>query len=157
MIDALEFHGRANDYVGALWFYELTRVGHQCASGTITFTGSPDPTLITEIHIGRTDQSAGTQNVIEHLNLIGDTVETLAKAFELELNRGYTAIRAQAAGNQLTIYSRSMGSDGNAITLATSPATTNLTIRVSGLTLSGGTDGNWRTDLLATPRLNRAV
>ncbi len=157
MINSLGMHGRVNHYVGALWFYELVRVGHQYASGTITFTGSPDPNMITQVILGRTDQPASTQNVIEHLNLTGDTVSTLALAFELELNRGYTAIRAQASGNQLTIYSRSMGADGNAITIATSPNTTNLTIQVSGPTLTGGTDGNWYTDLQAVPRVNRAA
>src|SRR5277367_6887854 len=57
-----------------------------------------------------------------------------------------------------------MGTDGNAITVATSAATTNLTITISGTTtisgvtvFSGGVDGNWYTDLEATPRLNRAV
>ncbi len=157
MINSLGFGGRVNHYVGALWFYELTRVGHRYASATITFTGTPDENLITQIILGRTDQPPSAQNIIEHLDLIGDTVETLAKAFELELNRGYTAIRAEASGNQLTIYSRSMGLDGNAITVATSPSTTNLTIQTSGATFSGGTDGDWRTDLGATPRLNRAV
>jgi hypothetical protein len=157
MINSLGFRGRVNHYVGALWFYELVRAGHQYASGTITFSGLPDANTITQIIIGRTDQPTSTQNVIQHLNLVGDTTETLAKAFELELNRGYTAIRAQATGSQLTIYSRSMGVDGNAITIATSANTTNLTIQISGPTLSGGVDGDWRTDLQATPRLNRAA
>ena len=31
--------------------------------------------------------------MIEHLNLLGDTVETLVLAFELLINDGYTAIR----------------------------------------------------------------
>jgi hypothetical protein len=157
MINSLGFRGRVNHYVGALWFYELARVGHQYASGTITFSGVPDQNLITQIIIGRTDQPTSTQNVVQHLNLIGDSTDTLAKAFELELNRGYTAIRAQATGGQLTIYSRSMGVDGNAITIATSANTSNLTIQISGPTLTGGVDGTWRTDLEATPRLNRAA
>ena len=157
MINSLGMHGRVNHYVGALWFYELVRTGHQYASGTITFTGSPDPNLITQLIIGRTDHPESAPNIIQHLNLIGDTVETLAIAFGLELNRGYTAIRAAVSGNQLTIYSRSMGDDGNLITIATSPDTTNLTIEVSGPTLAGGADGDWRTDLQASPRLNRAV
>ncbi len=135
MIHSLGMHGRVNHYVGALWFYELVRTGHEYASGTITFTGAPDPSLITQIIIGRTDESSSTDNTIEHLNLIGDTVETLALAFALELNRGYTAIRATATGNQLTIYSRSMGFDGNAITISTSPDTDHLTISApAGLT-----------------------
>src|SRR5690242_17735338 len=108
IVNTLGFQGRANHYAGALWFYELVRSGHQYASGTITFSGVPDANQITQVLIGRTDQPS-TQNVIEHLNLPGDSAETVAKAFELELNRGYTAIRAQASGNQLTIYSRSMG------------------------------------------------
>ncbi|HYL37170.1 MAG TPA: hypothetical protein VEV17_14735 [Bryobacteraceae bacterium] len=157
IINTLGFRGRVNHYVGALWFYELIRVGHQYASGTVTFTGTPDANLITQIILGRTDQPPSTQNVIEHLDLIGDTAETLAKAFELELNRGYTAIWARADRNQLTIYSRSMGADGNAITLAASASTANLSIQISGPTLAGGVDGDWRTDLQATPRLNRAV
>jgi hypothetical protein len=157
MINSLGFHGRVNHYAGALWFYELTRAGHQYALATVTFSGFPDPNLITQIILGRTDQPPTTQNIIEHLNLIGDTTVTLATAFELELNRGYTAIRAQATGSQLTIYSRSMGADGNAITISASANTTNLTIVVSGSTLAGGVDGDWRSDLQATPRLNRAA
>jgi hypothetical protein len=157
LTNSLGLRGRVNHYAGALWFYELTRAGHQYAQGTITFSGTPDHDQITQIYIGRTDQPPSTTNVINHLNLIGDTTETLAKAFELELNRGYTAIRATATGNQLAIYSRSMGMDGNAITLASSPATANLSIQMSGATLSGGTDGNWRTDLAAMPGINRAA
>jgi len=157
MINSLGFHGRVNHYAGALWFYELNCAGQQYASGTITFSGSPDANLITEIMIGRADQPTVPPNVIQHLNLDWDTTETLATAFALELNRGYTAIRAQASGSQLTIYSRTMGTDGNEVTIATSANTTNLTIVTSGSTLSAGADGNWRTDLGATPRLNRAA
>jgi len=157
MVYSLGFRARVNHYVGALWFYELTCVGQQYASATIMFSGSPDPNLITEIILGRTGQPSSTDNTIEHLNLIGDTTTTLATAFALELNRGYTAVWAQASGSQVTIYSRSMGTDGNAITIATSANTTDLTITTSGSTLSGGVDGNWYTDLAAVPRLNRAV
>jgi hypothetical protein len=157
MMDSLGFQGRVNHYVGALWFYELTRVGHQYASVTITFAGTPDANNITQLLLGRTDQPGAPPNTIDHLNLIGDTAETVAKAFELELNRGYTAIRAQASGNQLAIYSRSMGVDGNAITVAASAPTANFTVQVATATLTGGADGDWRTDLQAMPRLNRAV
>jgi hypothetical protein len=157
IMQSLGFHGRANHYVGALWFYELARPGHQYASATVTFTGTPDANLITSLSIGRIGEPSDTTAVIQHLNLIGDTAETLAKAFELELNRGFTAIRAQATANQLTIFAREMGASGNAITVAANSATANLTIQISGPTLLGGTDGDWRTDLQASPRLNRAV
>ena len=74
------------------------------------------------------------------MNLIGETTETLATAFALLLNGGYTAVWAQASGSQLTIYSRSMGTDGNAITIATSPNTTDLTITLSGTATVMSTD-----------------
>jgi hypothetical protein len=163
MIYSLGFRARVNHYVGALWYYELTSVGQQYASGTVTFSGSPDPNLITQIILGTFGQPSSTETTIEHLNLIGDTTVTLATAFALLINGGYTAVWAQASGSQVTIYSRSMGIAGEAITIATSANTTNLTITISGATtsgvttFSGGMDGNWYTDLAAMPRLNRAV
>jgi len=157
MIESLGFRGRVNHYAGALWFYEITCVGQVYASVTVTFSGSPDPNLITQIILGEIGQPASTQTTIEHLNLIGDTTETLATAFALLLNGGYTAVWAEASGSEVTIYSRSMGRDGNAITIASSANTTNLTITVSGATLTGGVDGNWYTDLDAMPRINRAA
>jgi hypothetical protein len=164
MIYSLGFQARVNHYVGALWFYELNCVGQQYASATITFSGSPDPNLTTQIILGTVGQSSSTDTTIEHLNLIGDTTETLATAFALLLNGGYTAVWAAASGSQLTIYSRAMGSAGNTITVATSANTTDLTITLSGTaitsgvtTFAGGVDGNWYTDLAAIPRLNRAV
>ena len=171
MINSLGFRARVNHYAGALWFYELTCVGQQYASATLAFSGAPDPNLITQITLGRTDQPVSFDNTIQHLNLIGDSTETLATAFALLLNSGYTAVWAQASGSQLTIYSRSLGTDGNAITIAAAELgtpTPSLTITLSGtgtatigdttfVTFSGGVAGNWYTDLEATPRLNRAV
>ncbi len=157
MIHSLGFHGRVNHYVGALWFYELKRNGHQYASGTVDFIGVPEFSQITELRIGRVGEPPENDTVISHVNRIGDTTETIAKAFELELNRGYTAVRAESADNRLTIYSRSMGEDGNLITLSATPDSGVFMAQVSGATLTGGTDGDWRTDLEAQPRLNRAV
>jgi len=157
LIDALGFGGRVNHYVGALWFYEIVFLGQSYASAVITFTGTPDPNLITSISIGRTYDPPSKQTAISHLNLIGDTTVTVAKAFELQINNGYTAIRAVAAANQLTIYAREMGASGNTITLATSASTANLNIAISGPTMSGGVDGAWRTDVTAIPRMNRAA
>ena len=39
LMQKLGFFGRANHYAGAMWFYELQRVGHSYASGTLTFSG----------------------------------------------------------------------------------------------------------------------
>ncbi len=157
MIHALGFHGRVNYYVGALWFYELVRAGHQYASGTVTFTGTPQFSAITEIRIGRTDEPPESQVVVQHLNLVSDTAESIARAFELEINRGYMAIRAEVQGTVLTIWARAMGTEGNKITIAASPTSGQFVAQTSGPTLAGGVDGDWRTDLAASPRLNRAV
>lgn len=170
MIQSLGCQARVNHYVGALWFYELSCVGQQYASATVTFSGSPDPNLTTQIILGFYGQPSTSDTVIQHLNLIGDTNSTLATTFAQLINSGYTAIWAQPSGSSVTIYSRAMGSAGGEITIATSPNTTNLTITLSGtntipatggnpaaVTLGGGMDGNWYTDTSAVPRVNRAV
>jgi hypothetical protein len=154
LINSLGFTGRANHYVGALWFYELVTQGFGFASGTVTFSGSPvfgGP--ITQVVVGL----SGSQTTLQHVNLIGDTAQSIAKAFELILNNGFTGIRAQASGAVLTIYSKSMGSAGNTITLSASPTTGSFQAQASGSVFTGGADGNWRTDLTAMPRINRAA
>ena len=156
LINSLGLHGRVNHYVGALWFYEMLCQGQQYASATVTFAGTPDANVTTTISIGRTYDDPSMWTAISHLNLTGDTGVTLAKAFELLINNGYTAIRAAASGNQLTIYAREMGASGNTITVSAS-GTTNLGIQVSGPTFSGGVDGTWLTDLTVVPRINRAA
>ncbi len=157
LIATLGFRGRVNHYVGALWFYELINPAQQYASATVTFSGTPDANAITTISIGLASQPTVPPTPITHLNLIGDTPATLAKAFELLINNGYTAIWAKASGNQLTIYARAMGVAGNDITVGTSASTPNLKIQLSDPTLSGGADGSWLTDLQAIPRINRAA
>ena len=149
MIRSLGFQGRANHYVGALWFYELVRPGHRYASGTIEFTGAPE--------FGRTTQILVGPTVLSHLNLIGDSADSIAKAFELEINAGSTGVWAQADGGRLTISSRAMGTTGNAITIDASTNSGAFQAQKSGSELDGGADGDWRTDLSAIPRLNRAV
>jgi hypothetical protein len=157
MIQSLGFLGRANHYVGALWFYELVRNGHAYATTTIDFVGNPIFSETTEIRIGRIGEPASNDTIISHLNRIGDTSESLAKAFEMELNRGYTAIRAVSQGDRLTIISRAMGFEGNQITVAVSPASGPFYLDLANPTLTGGIDGDWHTDLHASPRINRAA
>jgi hypothetical protein len=153
LIHTLGFSGRANHYVGALWFYELVRQGHSYASGTVTFTGTPSFSAITEVSI----VLSGTTTTLQHLNLIADTPDSIAKAFELVINNGFTGICALAAGPVLTIYARAMGAAGNQIGLSASPASGAFLATASGSFFSGGQDGNWRTDLIAAPRINRAA
>jgi hypothetical protein len=153
LIKTLGFTGRANNYVGALWFYELVRQDHSYASGTVTFSGTPTFSSITTVSIGL----SGSVTTLQHVNLIGDSAASIAKAFEIVINNGYTGVRAQAAGAVLTIYSRAMGDDGNLITLSATPTTGAFQATASGGLFSGGADGNWRTDLTSTPRINRAA
>jgi hypothetical protein len=155
LIKTLGFRGRANHYVGALWFYELTRTGHVYASGTIQFSGEPGTSFITQIVIGTVGSQQTT--VLKHLHLVGDTTATIAKAFELVINNGSTGIWASTAGGVLTIHARAMGLEGNSITISASTNSETFEVQASGSALAGGVNGDWRTDLDATPRTNRAV
>lgn len=145
MMYSLGFRGRANHYVGAMWFYELEQPGAGHASGWVDFT-SPQPNQITKLLLGGTS--------LEHLNLIGDSPATVAKVFEFEINRGSTGVWASANEGRLSIHARAAGTVGNAITMGVEPAGAGTT---SGTALSGGVDAEWRTDLTASPRLNRAA
>jgi len=149
LIQALGFTGRSNHYAGALWFYELVCAGQQYATGTIAFSGTSQFGKITQVSLGPT--------VFTHLNLIGDTPSSLAQAFALLINEGATGVWAQANDAALTITARAMGSAGNGLTLAVDVGgSTTLQAQTSGA-LAGGVDGDWHTDLTATPPINRAA
>jgi hypothetical protein len=158
MIHSLGFAARANHYVGALWHYELTPQGYTYASGTVQFVDPPDLNLITTVNIGVIG-SPTPPTPIEHLNLVGDTAVSIAKAFELLINSGYTAVWAQANGSVLTIYARAIGTGGNQVTISAAMGSASSTspLQTSGATLTGGNDGEWRTDLTVVPRMNRAA
>ncbi len=167
LIDALGFPGRANHYVGALWFFELVRVGHVYATANIAFGGTADPNKITTVSIGVAG-SGQPPNTVSHLHLSGDSTETVAQAFALTLNSGYTSVWATASGSNLTIQSRAMGTAGNNVTVAVTTNSVTMTAIASSGQLTGGIDGatggvndagdycGWRTDLTAMPRINRA-
>ena len=149
LIQALGFAGRTNHYAGALWFYELICAGQQYATGTISFSGTSEFGKTTKVSLGLTD--------FTHLNLIGDTPSSVAQAFALLINEGATGVWAQADNGVLTITARIMGSGGNGLTLSVDVGgSTTLQSQTSGA-LAGGVDGNWLTDLTATPRINRAA
>jgi hypothetical protein len=162
LIQKLGFSGRANHYVGALWFYELVRPGTEFAAASITFVGQPEFGQITTVNLGGTE--------IQHVNLIGDTDESVAICFALLINAGSNSVWAQADGPTLTIVARSLGTAGNglAISVITDNSAANLapfTAQISGSALTGGVDGTsadpngsfWRTDLTASPLINRAA
>jgi hypothetical protein len=174
LINKLGFKGRVNHYVGALWFYELVRTGTQYASLTVTLTAQASPSDKTVLlDIGQ----AGTlPTTIKHLILPFDTDATVTQALACLINIGSNAVWANANGNQLTITARSMGTQGNNIAASLNPNSQGYNLSAPGTTLSGGIDGapydlddsspsqklmaaadRWRTDLTATPRLNRAA
>jgi hypothetical protein len=132
-----------------MWFYELLSAGSRNATGSITFAGAPQFGVTTEITVA--DAS------IQHLNLVGDTAERIAKCFELLLTTGASAVWAEAMGATLTITARAMGSAGNSLTIGANTNGEEFTATVSGPTLTGGIDGRWTTDLAAVPRVNRAA
>jgi hypothetical protein len=148
-IQSLGFTGRANHYVGALWFYELLCAAQVYATGTVAFSGVSQFGDTTQLSLGPT--------VFTHLNLIGDTPASLAQAFALLINEGSTGVWALASGGVLTITARLMGSAGNGLTLSVNVGgSTTLQVTTSGA-LAGGVDGTWLTDLTVIPRINRAA
>ncbi len=160
MIRSLGFTGRANHYVGALWWYQLWQPGQEYASSTITFSGTPEFSKFTELWLGATP--------IAHLNLVGDTAESIALALAMEINAGSTALWARADGPVLTLRARAMGSSGNGMPITVVTNSQQFHAQVSG-PMAGGVDGAcrvgleslpdaaWATDLEARPVINRAA
>ena len=151
ILHSLGFAGRANHYVGALWFYELVCTGQQYASATVTFSGTPQLSAYVTVTLGP------GSTILQKLIHAGDTAATIATVFALELNRGYTGVWASASGAVLTIVSRTVGLAGDSNTVAASTTSSGFTATASGAAFTGGVDGSWRTDLAALPRLNRAA
>ncbi len=149
MMKMLGFTGRANHYVGALLFYELTNPANVYAQGTVTFEG--------EAVFGQVVQITISGTVYSRVTLITDTLESVAKAFEYLINNGSTGVWAAAAGTVLTIQARVLGTAGNSLTLAATPYTGTMRAVAGGTTFTGGVEGVWLTDLTVVPRLNRAV
>ena len=155
MLHSLGFRGRVNHYVGALIFYELYKKNHVYASCRVHFNGTPQPSEYTELYIGTAGDPASSIT-IRHLNVFGDTAATIAKAFELELNRGYTAVRAEADGSIVRIISRKIGLAGETTTIGGGPSSGSFQVLCSSPRLAGAVDGTWTTDLNAPYRINRA-
>jgi hypothetical protein len=155
LIDTLGFKGRQNHYVGALWFYELANPDNVYATGSVTFGGSPEPGQFVSVFLGRDDDGSSPTEIQRGMHG-GDTLESIAISYAQEFNRGYTGVWASVSGSVVTIHSRSLGADGNHHTLDKSTTSSTLMVTVSA-TFSGGQTGVWRTDLAASPRINRAA
>ena len=130
-------HGRANHYVGALWFYELVRMGHVYASATVTFGGTPAPSAYVSLTLGHDRAAVVVGHGFAETDACGDTPATLAIAFAQEINRGSTGVWASASGSVLTITSRSMGLAGDTNTVAASTTSGGFTATASGRTSLG--------------------
>jgi hypothetical protein len=96
---------------------------------------------------------ATAPTTISHLNYVADTPDSVAKAFELLINGGATAIWALASGADLTITSRTLGTAGN----LTVQVTTGSAALAATVSTTAGVDAPWLTDLAAAPRINRAA
>jgi hypothetical protein len=172
LIWQLGFHGRVNHYVGAIWWYELTRPGQQFATVTATITAPSSPAGYTEIDFG----SAPSITTLQHLNLPDDTAATIAQALAQRINQGTTAVWASASGNVLTITWRFIQTDPanpqSPLQISSSNPNGNVLVSLSASSFEGGTPGTsvgygsadplqvltdyWRTDLTYSARLNRA-
>ncbi len=157
ILKRLGYTARANHYIGALWYYELVRKGHVYAAATVEFAGTP------VFNAGRTTLFLGSDDYpdieeILHFHRIGESAETVAKAFEFRLNSGYNSVRAEAVGTTLTIWARVMGGAGSHLKMsATTSHSSEFSVTASGDHLVGGVDGEWVTDLTCVPRINRAA
>ncbi len=172
LIWKLGFLGRVNHYVGAIWWYELTRPGQQFATVTVTVTATSSPTGYTEIDFG----SAPSITTLQHLNLPDDTAATIAIALAQRINQGTTSVWASANGNVVTITWRFIQTDPanpqGPLAIASSNPNGNVSVSLSSTSLEGGTPGTdvgyaatdgiqvltdyWRTDLTYPQRMNRA-
>ncbi len=157
LLRRLGFHGRVNHYVGAMWFYQLRNQGYTHAEAAITFEGEPVFGATTELRIGNLDYGPAFDTVFTHLNRAGDSAQSIALAFALRINDGSTAVRAEADGATLRILARRLGTEGNKITASATPSSGSFHASASSTHLEGGADGVWRTDIHATPKLNRAM
>jgi hypothetical protein len=189
LIQKLGFFGRVNHYVGALWFYELTRTGTQYASVTLTLNqqtpSNLSPTIVLAIAPMIADLSSSS-TLITHLVLPDDTTANVTQALAGLINLGTNLVWASANGNQLTLTARYMGTDGNGVGVQLDPTSEGFTLTPNVNALSGGIDGVpygldvaaenvqptpsqtnnalvinsaqfWKTDLTASPRINRAA
>jgi len=105
---------------------------------------------------GKTTQVSLGGTAIAHVNLIGDTAGTIATCFAKLINAGSTGVWAAASDSTLIVTSRTMGVAGNGMPVSVDTSSNGFSAISSGATV-GGLDGKWRTDLAASPRINRAA
>lgn len=106
LFDKLGFTGPMNEYIGVFWWpvrKMLTAATTWSQTSVVTFSGPPAFGRRTYLNV------AGTL-LIDHLNLIGDTAETVALAIALRVNQGSTVFWASVSGAVLTLQGLAGGS-----------------------------------------------
>ena len=90
--------GEIDHYMGVFWWPArkcLTAASVWAQTTTITLSGTPVFSNTLSLILGGT--------TLTHVCLVGDTLSTLARAFELIVNQGSTVFQASALGNVLTL------------------------------------------------------
>jgi hypothetical protein len=146
LIQKLGFFGRVNHYVGALWFYELTRTGTQYASVTFTLNqqtpSTSSPTIVLALAATADGLSVtGEVTMIQHLVLPDDSTANVAQALAALVNLGTNLVWASASGNQLTFTARFMGIEGNGVGVQLDASSAGFTFTPNVNALSGGING----------------
>ena len=139
--------GDINHYVGVFWWNQRKLAGATLQESTVEFSGTPVFSELTRVSIGGADY--------ERLNLMGDTAESIARAFELWINEISAGWWAGASGAVLTIHGRSALAAYRA-EVTGEPLTGGFSLTISNTNLDVVL-GTWAIDAAATPVLNLAA
>ena len=139
--------GDINHYVGVFWWNQRKLVGATLQESTVEFSGTPVFSATTRVSIGGADYA--------RLNLMGDTAESIARAFELWINEISAGWWAQASGAVLTIHGRSALAAYRA-EVTGEPLTGGCSLTIANSYLTPVVLGTWVIDPTITPVLNLA-
>ena len=148
--DTLGFTGPMNEYLGVFWWNQRKLVGATVPQAVITLRGTfvDQDQLFVNVSgtpIGKTVFPA-------------DTLATIAEQLAANINETYSGIWAQAAGNVLTITSRSAAASGAYnFTLTVPPPQSAAGIADVVGNLNGSVPGKWVIDPAQLPPLNYAI
>jgi hypothetical protein len=158
MLKSLNFVGRANRLCWRIVVLRASAGRARVLVGCGDVQRDTGASAYVTVTLGQVGQPPSSDTVLQKQIHVGDTPNTIALAFAQELNRGYIlGVWVSVAGSVLTITARTMGLAGDANTLAATTTSGGFTATASGSSFTGGADGNWRTDVTASPALNRAV
>jgi hypothetical protein len=147
------FTGPINEYVGVFFWCQRKRVGGDVQQSSVTFGGAAEFSKMATLWIGEEGDPERAQ--FTHVMTIGDTLETVARAFALRINQSSTVFWAEASGPLLSLHGRSTGKFWRApVAFETNSAT--LTGAVTNENL-WYTTGQWQVDIDQEPVLTVAA